>query len=214
MTMTNEEAKKELSKLIFELGFEDNVDDRVCVLNMAIQALSQEPTDRIEYGTDGNAYKLWVSNGKEFEQEPCEQEPCDEYRNKRTSICGNCKEYDEFEEIDFVQEHKKIPVTLDLTPCDDTVSRILQRMWNCRGKHTTSIDKVKMEQIIREELSSVTKKTLECNDTVSRGVFEQVMRERDIAIEQLHELGYELGQKIEPLEVEAQKNREIKFLKQ
>lgn len=45
-------------------------------------------------------------------------------------------------------------------PCDDAISRILKRMWNCRGKHTTSIDKVKMEQIIREELSSVTKKTL------------------------------------------------------
>lgn len=37
-----------------------------------------------------------------------------------------------------------------------------------------------------------------CNDTVSRGVFEQVMWERDTAIEQLRELGYELGQKIEP----------------
>jgi len=37
-------------------------------------------------------------------------------------------------------------------------------------------------------------------DAVSRGVFEQVMCERDIAIEQLHELGYEFGQKIEPCE--------------
>lgn len=34
------------------------------------------------------------------------------------------------------------------------------------------------------------------NDMVSRGVFEQVMWERDVAIEQLHELGYELGEKI------------------
>lgn len=41
--MTREEAKKELSKLIFELGFEDNVDDKVYALNMAIKALSQEP---------------------------------------------------------------------------------------------------------------------------------------------------------------------------
>lgn len=38
----------------------------------------------------------------------------------------------------------------------------------------------------------------QCEDAVSRGVFEQVRGERDIAIEQLHELGYELGQKIEP----------------
>lgn len=42
---------------------------------------------------------------------------------------------------------------LELEPCDDAISRILKRMWNCRGKHTTSIDKVKMEQIIRDELS-------------------------------------------------------------
>ena len=36
------------------------------------------------------------------------------------------------------------------------------------------------------------------NDMVSRGVFEQVMWERDVAIEQLKELGYELGEKVEP----------------
>lgn len=40
-------------------------------------------------------------------------------------------------------------------PCEDVITRILKRMWNCRGKHTTSIDKVKMEQIIRDELPSV-----------------------------------------------------------
>ena len=40
-------------------------------LDMAIKALEQEPiTDRIEYGTDGNAYRLTISNGKELEQEP------------------------------------------------------------------------------------------------------------------------------------------------
>ena len=42
--------------------------------------------------------------------------------------------------------------------CDDAISRILKRMWNCRGKHTTSIDKVAMEQIIRDELPPVTQK--------------------------------------------------------
>ena len=35
-------------------------------------------------------------------------------------------------------------------------------------------------------------------ETVSLGVFKQVMWERDIAIEQLKELGYGFGQKIEP----------------
>jgi hypothetical protein len=48
-------------------------------------------------------------------------------------------------------------------PCDDAISRILKRMWNCRGKHTTSIDKVKMEQIIRDELS-VTQKSGKCKE--------------------------------------------------
>lgn len=38
------------------------------------------------------------------------------------------------------------------------------------------------------------------SDTVSRGAFEQVMWERGVAIGQLKELGYELGQKIEPCE--------------
>ena len=36
------------------------------------------------------------------------------------------------------------------------------------------------------------------NDMVSRGVFEQIMWERDVATEQLKELGYELGSKVEP----------------
>jgi type VI protein secretion system component VasF len=38
----------------------------------------------------------------------------------------------------------------------------------------------------------------EPTDTVSLKVYQQVCKERDIATEQLHELGYELGQKIEP----------------
>ena len=56
---------------------------------------------------------------------------------------------------------------LSQEPCDDAISRILKRMWNCRGKHTTSIDKVAMEQIIRDELS-VTQKPIECDDAISR----------------------------------------------
>ena len=57
---------------------------------------------------------------------------------------------------------------LEQEPCEDAISRILQRMWNCKGKHTTSIDKVKMEQIIREELPSVQPKPIECEDAISR----------------------------------------------
>ena len=43
--MTREEAISEISKIIFELGFEDtpSTDKRVDALNMAIKALEQEP---------------------------------------------------------------------------------------------------------------------------------------------------------------------------
>ena len=80
------------------------------------------------------------------------QEPCP-YSTKD----GHCQYDDIAETIPTEQE-----------PCDDVVSRILTRMWNCRGKHTTSIDKVKMEQIIRDELPSVTFKSIGCDDVVSR----------------------------------------------
>ena len=37
---------------------------------------------------------------------------------------------------------------------NDIKAEILDRMWNCRGKWTTSIDKVKMETIIKEIIDS------------------------------------------------------------
>lgn len=43
---------------------------------------------------------------------------------------------------------------LEQESCEDVANRILKRMWNCRGTKTTNIDKVRMEQIIREELFS------------------------------------------------------------
>lgn len=80
-------------------------------LEAAIKALSQEPIDCanaehdadgcLGYSTDRGGYsycqtclecpKASINNRDK------EQEPCDECRNKRSSFCGNCKEYDEFE---------------------------------------------------------------------------------------------------------------------
>ena len=60
--------------------------------------------------------------------------------------------------ITTTNNDEPITVIYPTIVCDDAINRILARMWNCRGKHTTSIDKVKMEQIIREELPSVTQK--------------------------------------------------------
>jgi len=51
-----------------------------------------------------------------------------------------------------------------------------------------------------------------CDDTVSRGVFEQIMWERNVAIEQLKELGYELGQKIDLCEDVISREAAIKAL--
>ena len=45
------------------------------------------------------------------------------YLKKELEALAVEQESTEFEEIDFVQEHKKIPVTLDLTPCEDAISR-------------------------------------------------------------------------------------------
>ena len=50
-------------------GYYKAVNDALQIIDKYAE---QEPTDRIEYGTDGNAYKLRISNGKEFEQEPCD----------------------------------------------------------------------------------------------------------------------------------------------
>lgn len=57
--------------------------------------------------------------------------------------------------INLFEAEDRIRDLPSVIPCEDAISRILNRMWNCRGKHTTSIDKIKMEQIIRDELSPV-----------------------------------------------------------
>ena len=51
-----------------------------------------------------------------------------------------------------------------------------------------------------------------CEDSISRGVFEQVMWERDVAIGQLKELGYEFGAKIEPCEDAISRTEVIKAI--
>ena len=51
------------------------------------------------------------------------QEYCNRVHQLEKRVKALEQEPVEFEEIDFVQEHKKIPVTLDLTPCDDVISR-------------------------------------------------------------------------------------------
>jgi len=56
---------------------------------------------------------------------PEESKSIDEYLSRTSKKTGvNIFDLDDVEdEIDFVQEHKKIPVTLNLEPCEDAVSR-------------------------------------------------------------------------------------------
>lgn len=113
---------------------------------------------------------------------------CDDELNEALDIAIKALEQEPCDELDFVQPHKKVSVNLEVCkmreatqeereginqyidsiaePCEDAMSRILKRMWNCRGKHTTSIDKVKMEQILRDELPPV--KPQPCEDAISR----------------------------------------------
>jgi hypothetical protein len=67
--------------------------------------------------------------------------------------------------------------------------------WLKEALKTTDLQYEQMEKAVEMAIQALEQ---EPTDNVSRGVFEQVKWERDIAIEQLNELGYELGQKIEP----------------
>ena len=135
--MTREEAIlliKSAQLMLINPTTNEPVSDLYEALEMAIQALEKENIydDKEHYVTISKALydKLNIDYEQALSQEPqCTEHPC---------LGTLCRYYKE--------------------PCDDAISRILKKMWNCRGKHTTSIDKVKMEQIIRDELS-VTQKS-------------------------------------------------------
>ena len=121
--MTPEEAIAEISYL--KVAVNKVVEQ---ALDMAIQALSQEPTSEMVH-VETLHQVMW----------------------ERDIAIEQLKELG----YSFGQK---------IEPCDDAISRILKRMWNCRGKHTTSIDKVAMEQIIRDELPPVTQKAGKCKN--------------------------------------------------
>ena len=66
--------------------------------------LDEVITDRVEYGADGNAYRLTISNGKALEQEPktghwidmdegfspCECSECGAVEFNKSKYCPNC----------------------------------------------------------------------------------------------------------------------------
>lgn len=161
-------------KYAYSYGKQDALSQEPCT--DAVSEKEQKPCKHCDEDGFCLTQNLCVSQRTICNKYYAEQEPCGECRNKRTSFCGNCKKYDEFEPCDWYD-----------VPSDEmTLEQARQAVKDLRKKLTEYLEQ-------------------EPSNTVSREVFEQVMRERDIAIEQLHELGYELGQKIESYEVEATK---------
>ena len=81
-------------------------------------------------------------------------------------------------------------------PCGDAISR--QAVLDIVDGYSVSQSNV--EDVTQDIISDImvlspVNPQEPSEDAVSRGVFEQVMWERDVAIEQLEELGYSLGEK-------------------
>lgn len=122
------------------------VEEKIEELEKRIEALEQEPCDELDF----------VQPHKKI---PVNLELCDDEYIKvpkkalkyRTAgmVAYN---------VEWLKNHFDIERAVICgvqEPCEDAISRILKRMWDCRGKNTTNIDKVKMEQIIRDELPPV-----------------------------------------------------------
>ena len=76
-----EEKSKKLKNL-------DTINGLCGAVNIALELPSVTPTERIEYGTDGNAYKLSISNGKEFERTERTGHWIDTGSGQECSECG------------------------------------------------------------------------------------------------------------------------------
>ena len=101
-------------------------------------------------------------------------------------------------------EEKQFSGKCSKTECDDNCDLLYaQGNWG-EWKETLryAIDSLKTDlkyDLLYEETSEqADKPTTKSETLVSLEVYKQVAWERDIAIQQLHELGYEFGQKIEP----------------
>lgn len=85
---------KQIEKDIYVSSIESTFleDAKSCAIHSVIEELEQEPKqefyDRLEYGTDGNIYKLSLTNGTEYEQgpEPVYFPPCVDCQDRSKEI--------------------------------------------------------------------------------------------------------------------------------
>lgn len=134
------------------------------------------------------------------------------------SYCGKWFKWADKDEQNLAM--KQAPTTKNDVPNNNVgeINPITETCKTCRdyGSHHEVCDYCyKCSLWTEKEPSSSGKPNKSTTETlVSLGVYKQVAWERDIAIQQLHELGYEFGQKIEPttkndLGVEQYRNRMI-----
>jgi len=114
------------------------------------------------------------------ELEQAEIQKAYELGKTETQPCGDCiSRQAAIEEIRFGQSFiTKIHPTGEIEHLFDKENKALE----------AAVERI-------EALPSVTPKQEPCKDVVSLGVFEQVMWERDVAIDQLKQLGYGFGEK-------------------
>lgn len=132
--------------------------------NEELKALSQEPCEVSEYDKDHIWYKggQYISLRRFLEvKAEAEKKPCDECQNKRTSFCGNCKEYDEFEPckgqtmtreereaaIAYIKYYRKLDEDLHNTSPKDSVSYYATdkclKYWDMAIKALSQINDIK-----------------------------------------------------------------------
>ena len=188
--MSREEAIKELSNLIFELGFEDNVDDKVYALNMAIQALSQEPCENKSIMNDTELDKAirhiktradaWAVK-EVTEALRSISERLDKALSQESLDNMPCVTKEEMQKCKEVVKKYTPSVTQKPIECTDAVSRdtVLDAIFDYWYKKNiiggSGRDVYDDCAFIIKQLPSVTPKPTECDDTISREAVKKVL---------------------------------------
>ena len=125
--MTKEEMIEKTKWKIHVIQTTNNHTNDLDYYQSILSVLEQQQKDEdIEAEVIENALKI---------KKPCE-------KNTLDGLFKNIKKWEfeeEVEEIDFVQEHKKIPVTLNLEPCDtisrEAVREFVERIQTIKDSH-------------------------------------------------------------------------------
>lgn len=118
---------------------------------------------------------------------------------------GLCAECEKAVQESIIEELENMPCMTpeEMQKCKDIVKKYTPKQEPIKEYSDLCIQlnglgwKFVQEPADKSNLEKICEELAAENDNLI-GAYKQVCKERDIAIEQLHELGYELGQKIEP----------------